>query len=208
MAGKPITREFNSLLNAIAGKKGGEEVEVVYYRGPEKKTVTMQLSRRPMPDVPFEPAELASRARGLFEPALAELEACFEGYSDEQAMKRPDPKEWSALEVVAHLIHGERFNSVYLASLIDGFELTNDGFGSNITPQVEATVRANPSIQLMLAELRRAVDEILAFTELVPADFVANKGSYYRFGSILLQPNFHLTAHTQQIKDALAAAGD
>jgi uncharacterized protein YndB with AHSA1/START domain len=207
MAGKPITQEFNTLLNAIAGRKGGEEVEVVYYRGPEQKTLTMQLSRRPMPDVPFEPAELARRGRELFEPALAELEKAFEGYSDEQALKRPDPKEWSALEIVAHLIHGERFNSIYLTSLIDGYELTSDGFGSNVTAQVEATVRTNPSIPGMLAELRRTVDELLAYTELIPEEFAANKGSYYRFGSILLQPNFHITAHTQQIRDALAAAG-
>jgi uncharacterized protein YndB with AHSA1/START domain len=207
MAGKPITREFNTLLNAIAGRKGGEDVEVVYYRGPEQKTVTMQLSKRPMPDVPFEPAELARRTREFFEPALAELEKAFEGYSNEQAMKRPDPKEWSALEIVAHLVHGERFNSIYLTSLIDGYELTSDGFGNNITAQVEATVRANPSIALMLAELRRTVEELLAYTELIPEEFAANKGSYYRFGSILLQPNFHITAHIQQIRDALAAAG-
>ena len=206
MAGSTITREFNSLLNAIAGKKGGDEVEVVYYRGPEKKTITMQLSKRPMPEVPFDPAELAKRVRAIFEPALAELEKAFEGYNDEQAMKRPDPKEWSALEIVAHLIHGERFNLIYLTSLIDGYELTSDGFGSNVTAQVEATVRANPSIELMLAELRRTVEELLAYTELIPEEFVANKGSYYRFGSILLQPNFHITAHIQQIKDTLAAA--
>lgn len=206
MAGKTITSEFNSLLNAIAGKKGGDEVEVVYYRGPEKRTVTMQLSRRPMADVSFVPGELAKRAREIFEPALAELEKVLEGYSDEQAMKRPDPKEWSALEIVAHLVHGERFNLVYLTSLIDGYELTSDGFGSNVTAQVEATVRANPSIELMLAELRRTVEELLAYVELLPAEFVLNKGSYYRFGSILLQPNFHINAHIQQIKDTLAAA--
>jgi uncharacterized protein YndB with AHSA1/START domain len=205
MAGNTITSEFNTLLNAIAGKKGGDEVEVVYYRGPEKKTVTMQLSKRPMPEVPFEPAELAKRVRAIFEPALGELEKAFEGYSDEQAMKRPDAKEWSALEIVAHLVHGERFNSAYLTSLIDGYELTTDGFGTNVTAQVEATVRANPSIQLMLAELRRTVEELLAYIELLPEDFVLNRGSYYRFGSNLLQPNFHINAHIQQIKDALAA---
>lgn len=206
MSGKPITTDFNSLLLAITGKKGGEEVQVVFYRGPEKKTVTMELSKRPMPEVPSDPTELAKRGRELFEPALAELEKCFEGYSDEQALKRPDPKEWSALEVVAHLIHGERFNSSYLASLIDGYALTTDGFGSNVTAQVEATVKANPSIRMMLEELRRTVEEILTFTALIPEEFAANKGSYYQFGSILLQPNFHITAHIQQIKDALAAA--
>ncbi|WKZ37813.1 MAG: SRPBCC domain-containing protein [Anaerolineales bacterium] len=206
MAGKPITGEFNSLLSAIEGKKGGDNVEIVFHRGPEKKTVTMELSKRPMPDVPFQPAELARKARAIYEPALAELEKCFEGCTDGQAMQRPAPTEWSALETVAHLIQGERINSIHLSSLIDGYELTNDGDGSNVTAQMEAIVKANPSIQLMLDTLRRAVEEILIYTELIPEDFVANKGSYHRFGSSLLQPNFHLTAHTQQIKDALATA--
>jgi hypothetical protein len=99
-----------------------------------------------------------------------------------------------------------RFNAIHLTSLIDGYELTNDDFASNVTASVEATVKANPSIHLMLDALRRAVEEILIYTELIPEEFAANKGSYYRFGSILLQPDFHLAAHTQQIKDALAAA--
>ena len=206
MVGHPIRSDANSLPNAIAGKKGGDKIEVVFYRGPERKSVTMELSKRPMPDVPSNPVELARRARELLEPALHELEKCFDGFSDEQAMKRPDPKEWSALEIVAHLIHGERFNSLFLSGLIDGYELVSDGFGSNITAQVEATVKANPSIKLMLDTLRRTVEEVFIYTELIPEDFVANKGSYYRFGFGLLQPDFHLGAHTQQIKDALAAA--
>jgi uncharacterized protein YndB with AHSA1/START domain len=205
MAGHPIRTDATSLPNAIAGKKGGDTIEVVFYRGPEKKTINMELSKRPMPDVPFEPAELAQKARELYESALAELEKCFEGFSDEQAMMRPDPKEWSALEIVAHLVQTERFNSTFLTSLIDGYELTTDGFGSNVTAQVEATVRANPSIKLMLEMLRRTVEEVLAYAELIPEDFVVNRGSYYRFGFGLLQPNFHINGHLEQINDTLAA---
>lgn len=207
MAGHPITSDFNSLPNAIAGKKGGDRVEVVIYRGPEEKTVKMELGKRPMPKVSFDPLELARQAREIYEPALKKLESCFDNFTDEQAMKRPAPAEWSALEVVAHLIHGERFNSAYLTSLIDGYELVTDGFGTNVTAQVEATVKANPSIKLMLYTLRRTVEEVLAYTELIPAEFTQNAGSYYRFGSGLLQPNFHINAHMQQIKEALAAAG-
>jgi len=206
MAGHPVRSDATSLPNAIAGKKGGDSIEVIFYRGPEKKTINMELSKRPMPDVPFEPAELAKQARELYEAALAELEKCFEGYSDEQAMMRPDPKEWSALEIVAHLVQNERFNSTFLTSLIDGYELVTDGFGSNVTAQVEATVKANPSIQLMLEMLRRTVEEVLAYAELIPEEFTMNRGSYYRFGFGLLQPNFHITGHIEQVKNALAAA--
>ncbi len=207
MAGKPITSDFNTLPTAIEGKKGGDTIEVVFYRGAEKKTVLMELSKRPMVDVPSNPAELVKQARALIEPALVELETCFEGVSDEQAMERPEPKEWSALEVVAHLIHNERLNSVFLASVMDGNEAQFDGAGNNINAQVESTVKANPSIKLMLEALRRVVEEVLQFAARIPDEFVTNnKGSYYRFGSALLQPNFHLGSHTQQVKDALAKA--
>ncbi len=206
MAGHPITSDAFSLPNAIAGKKGGDQIEVVFYRGPEKKTVTMELSKRPMPDVPFDPAEFARRAREIYESGLAEVEKCFEGVTDAQALARPAPDEWSALEVVAHLIHGERFNQIQLTGLIDGYEPVTDGFGSNVTAQVQATVKANPSVALMLSALRRAVEETLAYISFIPDEFTKNKGSYYRFGFGLLQPNFHLTGHTQQIKIALAAA--
>lgn len=206
MAGHPIRNDVNSLPLAIAGKKGGDHIPVILYRGAEKKTIDLELSKRPMPEVPFDAAELAKRARTLYEGGLAEVEQCFENATDEQAMAKPDPKEWSALEVVAHLIQGERFNQIYLTGLIDGYEPVTDGFGGNIDAQVAATVKANPSVALMLSALRRTVEETLAYVAMIPDDFVANKGSYYRFGFGLLQPNFHLTGHTEQIKAALSAA--
>jgi len=206
MAGHPIRSDAYSLPNAIAGKKGGDKIKVVYYRGAEKINVIMELSKRPMPEVPFSAVELTDKARELYKAGMAEVENCFEGVTDAQAMTRPEPQEWSALEIVAHLIHGERFNQTYLTSLVDGYELVNDGFGSNVHAQVQATVAANPSIALMLSELRRAVEETLAYVSFLPEEFVANKGSFYRFGSILLQPNFHLTGHTEQIKGAISAA--
>jgi uncharacterized protein YndB with AHSA1/START domain len=205
-AGHALRNDASSFANAIKGKKGGEKLEVSFYRGPERRTVTMELSRRPMPEVPFDPAELEKRAREFYEPALVELEKCFESVSDTQAMQRPEPNEWSALEIVAHLIAGERFNLIFLTGLIDGYEPVTDGFGTNVHAQVQATVKANPSVDLMLGALRRAVDETLAYVSLLPAEFVANKGSYHRFAFGLLQPNFHLTAHTGQIQAALAAA--
>jgi len=206
MAGHPIRNDPNSLPEAITGKKGGDKIDVVIYRGPEKKTITMELSKRPMPDVPFDPETLVKSARELYEDALAEVEKCFEGVTDDEAMARPDAQEWSALEIVAHLIHGERSNQIFLTDLIDGYERVADGFGSNINAQVQATVAANPSVALMLDALRRTVEETLAYASYLPEEFVANKGSYYRFGFGLLQPNFHLTAHAGQIRDAIAAA--
>jgi hypothetical protein len=159
-----------------------------------------------MPEVPFDPAELVRQARALYDAALLELEKCFEGVSDAEALARPAPEEWSALEILAHLLHGERFNQIYLSNLVDGYELVNDGFGTNVHAFNQASVAAYPTVAAMLAALRSSIDETLAFVSFLPAEFIANKGSYWRFASGLIQPNFHLTAHLEQIQAALAAA--
>jgi uncharacterized protein YndB with AHSA1/START domain len=206
MASHPITNDPFSLPNALAGKKGGDKIEVVYYRGPEKKSVVMELSKRRMPDVPFDAADLARQARSLYEPALAEVEKCLADVSDAEAMSHSIPNEWSALEILAHLIHTERGIQIFLTNLIDGYELVNDGFGSNITAQVQATVKANPSVAAMMDLLRRSIEETLAYLAFLPEEFMNHKGSFYRFASGIVQPNFHITTHVQQIKDTIAAA--
>jgi len=203
IAGQQITHDGDTLTDAIRQYKAGDKVEITYYRGHKKKTLKLELGRQTMPKVPFDPLELSRQSRELYESTLVKLEKCFDNYTDEQALKRPSPMEWSALEVVAHLIHNERNNSIYLSSLINGFEPFYDGFGENVLAQVEATVRANPSIKMMLFNLRRTVEELLAFTELIPPSFTENRGSYYRFGYGLLLPHFHLSTHIDQIKSAL-----
>jgi uncharacterized protein YndB with AHSA1/START domain len=207
MAGSPITNDFASLPVALSGKKGGDVVEVVFYRGPEKKTVQMELSRRPMVEVPFDIPELVKRARAVYEPALKDLEACFEGVSNAQALAKPAPGEWSALEVVAHIVQGERANRFFFDDIVNGYERIVDGFGGNLQAHIDATVKVYPTASAMLAELRRSVEETLAYAAALPPEFVEDKGAFYRLGSGLVQADSHLRTHIEQIQAALAAAG-
>ncbi|MEW5829571.1 MAG: SRPBCC domain-containing protein [Chloroflexota bacterium] len=204
--GVTVTNDFSTFIQGLAGKKGGDPVEVVFYRGPEKSTITMELTRRPMLAVPFDAAELARQGREKYDAALADLEMCFAGVGDEAASTRPEPGEWNALEVVAHIMHQQRFELLYIAELVNGEERVSDGFGDNLDSQVEATAATYPTVEAMLGEYRRTVDELLRFVEKLPAEFVANKGSFYRVGQFILQPEIHINAHISQIKAAIATA--
>ena len=204
--GKPVVSDFGSLRNAIAGKKGGDTVQVEFYRGPEKKTVAMQLSRRTMLEVPFDSAELAKQTRAKLEPALAELEKCLAGVSDAHAAARPAPGEWCALDVLAHLLQGERSNQFFFSDVVTGYEHWADGWGGNLDAQTRATVSAYSTVATMLAELRLSFTETLALVEAFPPEFAANKGSFYRLGSQLLQSDAHILGHIPQVKAAIAAA--
>ena len=60
--GHTIKNDATSFPAAIVGKVGGDVVQVTFYRGPQKQTVQMELSKRPVTEVPFVPAELALQA--------------------------------------------------------------------------------------------------------------------------------------------------
>ena len=206
LADRKIGSQPGDLRNAIAGKMGGDRVEVVFYRGANKQSIQMEMSRRPMLEVPFNAAELARLGRAKYQSVLRELEKCYENASDLQANTRPARGEWSALETTAHLLHSERQNQAYLAELVDGYERTADGYGGNVEAQIVATTAIYPSIASMLSALRASIAETLALVENLPDEFCQDKSSFYQAGSLILQIDFHYQGHTSQILSTLSTA--
>jgi len=203
MAGKPITSNQESLASALDGKKGGDKVEVVFYRGSDKRTVTMELSKRPMPVVPWEPTQLAVLAREKYEMAVSELLDCFKGASEDQASKKPNSHEWSAREVLAHLIHNERGFQGYLDDMIGGYDRWADDWGGNVDARIQATLIAYKNTNGLIQELKRLCEETINFIQLLPPEFVARKDAYYTVGVQIAQGPVHIETHIDQIRSAL-----
>jgi uncharacterized protein YndB with AHSA1/START domain len=203
MAGKPVTNNPESLPAALDGKKGGDKVEVVFYRGSDKRKVTMELSKRPMPVVPWEPAQLAVIAREKYEMAVSELLECFKGVSEEQAAKKPNSHEWSAREILAHLIHSERNFQSYIDDRIGGYDRWADDEGGNIDARIQATIVAYKTTNGLIQELKHLCEETIIFIQLLPSDFVARKNSYYSVGVLIAQGPIHIEGHIDQIRSAI-----
>jgi len=204
--GKSIANDFGSLVSALRGTKGGDKVEVVFYRGPEKNTVIMELSKRPVPDVPWEPAELARRVRTKYDESLAVLKQCFRGVTEDEADREPTAGEWSTKQTLAHLIQTERNWIANLDDVVGGYERLSDDWGGNLPAHINATVKAYKNVRGMLAELKRLADEAVAFLAALPPEFVARKCSYYQAAWQMLEAQGHTASHVEQIKSAIAAA--
>jgi len=204
--GKPITNDFGSLVTALQGTKGGDKVEVVFYRGPEKTTVTMELTKRPVPDIPWEPAELARQVRTKYDESQAALEKCFQGVPESEADREPALADWSAKQTLAHLIQTERNWIANLDDVVGGYERLSDDWGGNLDAHIKATVLAYKNAQGMLDELKRLADETVAFVAALPPGFPARKCSYYLAAWQILQAQSHTFSHVEQIKSAIAAA--
>jgi uncharacterized protein YndB with AHSA1/START domain len=205
LAGKPLTNDFGSLVVALQGKKGGDKVEVDFYRGPEKKLVTMELSKRPVPQIPWEPAGLANVIRTKYDEGLAALEKAFTGVSETEAAWRPAPGEWNAREVLAHLIQTERHWLENLDDVIGGYPRLSDDWAGNSNLHVTATAAAYKDVRGLLDEMQRLSDEMVSYVSAIPAEFVARKASYFQVANMLQEGSLpHILSHIDQIETAIA----
>ncbi|MCX6035761.1 MAG: SRPBCC domain-containing protein [Chloroflexi bacterium] len=204
--GKPIMNDYGSLVAALKGKKGGDKVEVVFYRGPQKKTVSMELTKRPVPDISWNPAELAEQARLKYNDTLSRLEACFKDISEVEADREPAPGEWSAKKTLAHLIHTERGWIANLDDSVGGYERLADDWGGNLPAHINATVEAYGSVRCLLDELKHLSVEMVAFLAALPNSFVERKASYFLTAAQMLELESHTISHIDQINAALVAA--
>ena len=206
LAGKPVTNDYGSFVAALAGKKGGDKVQVVFYRGPQKNTVIMELSKRPVPDISWDPVELSKQVRLKYDDALNRLEACFKDVSEADAEREPAPGEWSAKQTLAHLIQTERGWIANLDDSVGGYERLADDWGGNLPVHINATVKAYATVRVMLDELSHLSVEMVAFLAALPDSFVERKASYFLTAAQMLELESHTLSHIDQINAAFAAA--
>jgi uncharacterized protein YndB with AHSA1/START domain len=205
LAGMEVT-DWSSLTNALQGQQAGNTIEVVYYRGSEKQSVMMELSRRPLPEIPDTPEKLAKAAKEKYANMEKDLDHLLGDLADEDASLKPAPDAWSVKEIIAHLIHYERGWHTWMNDLISGFEPWYDDFGGNLQGRVEATVVAYLTIAELREELRRNCDETIAFLAKLPEDFLARKGSYWRLAYNMVDEPYHFNLHLEQMRSAIKAA--
>ncbi len=200
------TIDGSSLNNVLNAHRAGDEIEVVFYRGSEKKSVMMKLSRRPIPDIPPTAKELTDAVEILYNEIKSMLDEFLVGVTEEEASFKPAPDEWSLKGNLAHFIQGERFFQQYIAELVDGYERFADDYGGNIDAFINATIATYPTIKEMVQEYKSNMEETLYFLANLPDEFVTRKGTYWRLAYGLLQDPYHLTSHLEQMQATLDAA--
>ncbi len=149
---------------------------------------------------------LAEQVRVKYEDAQHKLDECFMGVSEADADHEPSPGEWSAKQVLAHLIQTERGWIANLDDAVGGYERLADDWGGNLPGHIHATVAAYGSYKNMLDELKRLSVEMVTFLAALPKSFVDRKASYFLNAVQMLELESHTNSHVDQIKAALAAA--
>jgi uncharacterized protein YndB with AHSA1/START domain len=205
MNGIPVA-DYSDTSRALQGKRAGDRVEVVFYRGPEKMRAEMELSRRPIPEMPADASAFARAMEKIFQEDLAGVEQALAGVSEAESSFRPGPGAWSARDVLAHLLQVERQSQLALVAQINSQGYPEEIGTDNLDEAVQATAETYGTTAALLEGLRRAQAETVALLARLPERFVARKSSMWRMAFYQLSFPYHGRDHVQQIQEAVATA--
>lgn len=202
--------DFNAFGRALRGLQAGDKPKVVFYRGAQKLSVPLELSRFPLQDLPATGAALAEQVRGLHAQVDARLAEAVAGLTDAQAGRRPAENEWSAKHLIAHFILTERDLQSWAADMLNDTPV-NDflEMRPNVHPRVDALVARLGTVPALLAELTLAEAETIALLTGLPESFVTRRGHLFRRlveWTLQVTPGHWAEEHAEQMRRTVEAA--
>jgi uncharacterized protein YndB with AHSA1/START domain len=197
------TPNFAAFVAAIEPHLAGDRVPVTFYRGSEKHTVDMVLSSRPAPVIPTSIKAMADTAREVYMTLDKEMDALFEGVSEEAAERRPAPGAWNAKEVMAHLISVERDNQTWIAAITEDFDIEQP-FHSNGRERIEAIVSAYPTIPILIEEMKRNEAMTVAMAAALSEETQAHKHLVNQIATSFTTFDTHHREHFAEIQKLLS----
>ncbi|MEA3326364.1 MAG: SRPBCC domain-containing protein [Chloroflexota bacterium] len=203
--GKKVER-IKSLGLIINEFKPGDQLAVEVFRGPDKKILSIDTMVQKFDLILESPEELAKELESRSSKMIESFESVFKGVSDAEASYSPGAEEWSAKEVLIHLIHNEREVHSWINDLVAGQERFYDQWPGNQLFRIKATLTTYPGVDDLITEFRRSLKETVASIALLKPNFTRRKASYTRLAMALLDTPKHVDEHIQQIKDNIQAA--
>ena len=194
------------LLSIMSEFVAGDKISITAYRGNQKESFVINSKPQKVEALPDTPEELAKELENRMSKALETLESVLIDVTETEASYSPGPDEWSAKETLVHLIHNEREVHGWINDIVAGQERFQDEWPGDQLFRIRATLTTYPTIDELMAELRRSLKETVATVAFLDQSFTRRKASYWRLGMELLSLHNHIREHIQQIEDNIREA--
>ncbi|HWQ45482.1 MAG TPA: DinB family protein [Longilinea sp.] len=190
------------LLQTLGQHKAGDPVEFIYQRGGEKLTTVVTLSARSIPAVPETPQALGKVLEDRYKEVNDQIADLIAGYSEAELSAQPEKSEWSAKEVLSHLVFAERLFIAQATDLVGDAVQYTDAYYDNQPASVQAIVEVYKTSARLMEEIRNMDAEIVAFVSNLPAEIAARKRTWWWLSTSLQSNINHTYSHIPQIKAA------
>ena len=201
-----IVDSVRKLLSIMSEYVVGDEISVTAFRGNQKMNFLIDTKPQKVEILPDTPEELAKELEMRMSRALESLEEVLDGVTEAEASYSPGPDEWSSKETLVHLIHNEREVHTWINDVVAGQERFQDEWPGDQLFRIRATLTTYPTVDDLMAELRRSLKETVATIAFLDQSFTRRKSSYWRLGMELLSLNNHIREHIQQIENNIRQA--
>jgi uncharacterized protein YndB with AHSA1/START domain len=199
---------FGDLRSALSGKRAGDQVQIDFYRGPERMETIMELSQRSLQEVPTTRDQLAMSEKMIWEKECAELDLILKGITELEASRKPAANEWNVKEILAHLLEGERHWQHKVVEIVSMQESWIDDWAGNPDFQVQAIVAAIPTFAELLESYKSSRKETIELYAHLPEEFVQRKIGYWRIAFNAVETPTHFDTHLDQIRATIALVKD
>ena len=204
--GRPLS-SFDDFGPILRGHKAGDRLPVEYYRGAERRSAVLELAPRPQQEFPKNVKDLVELAQKDAAGLQEELARRLKGCSEDQADRRSAPREWNIKESLMHLVACERDLQTWIADMLNDRPYIPDSleYSPNVFERLQVMVTFYPSLESLLAELKRSQAETAALLARLPESFLARKHLFNRVSLWMATSPDHYKEHIDEIGRLLAA---
>lgn len=161
-------------IHAITGeKKPGDGVDVTYYRGPEKHTVSTELRGYPVPPIPASFSAMADAYEKQYKETLHALKHALKDAGEDDADKKAPSGGQTIRERLAHIILRQRHTRDYLATYLNGPRLINPYTEEN--ERIQALIDAYDTLEGLFGALAHAQAESVSLLRQFPEAYNQRK---------------------------------
>jgi hypothetical protein len=203
LAGSKITR-VQDIGAALSEHRAGDRIEAEFYRGGELCHTQVTLAGRPSPRYPASLQEVIEDARAAYAALDAELDASFDGATEAGAGHKVTPDEWSAKEILAHLIATERDIQAWITAVAEGHDI-RERFHTHNTLRLNAIIAACRQVPDLVRLLRQEQAITLSLAAALPLEAFERKYLFRLVAGWFENFPNHNREHFASIRAALAA---
>ncbi|MBW6465611.1 MAG: SRPBCC domain-containing protein [Brevefilum sp.] len=175
------------LFGVISEYAPGDQITIEAYRGSEHLTFIVDTTPQIVQALPGSPEELAKEIEANSTRLLETLDKVLSGVSDAEASYSPGEEKWSIKETLVHFILHERNLQTWINDLVYEPACSCEVSPGHCLFRIRATLTTYPTLNDLMAELRRSFKETVATVAFLEPSFTKRKASYWRLGYELLE---------------------